>query len=651
MIIGTAGHIDHGKTSLVEALTGVNADRLPEEKARGITIDLGFAYTPTASGSIVGFVDVPGHEKFVHTMAAGAIGMDHGLLVVAADDGLMPQTREHLRILDLLGVPQLSVAITKVDLADAERVTNVTRDVLAYIASTRFGDVSAYPVSVRTQSGIDALRDSLFSLVMPESSEAPAYFRLAIDRVFVVKGMGVAVTGAVIAGRIAIGDRVRLAHAGVEARVRSIHAQNQSAQYASVGERCGIVLSGVELEQVTRGDWLVASELNLQSVRADCLLTVPHDAERGLKDGELVLLHHGCQQVSARLILLDRAQVVAGQEAWAQIVLDRPLALCWHDRLVLRDASARHTLAGAQVMDIAPPVRGRKKQERLDVLSVLRQCDPVQTLISLMHLTRSPLDLTHWAAAMNRSSQELLRLLEPHLALQLQNDAQQLVLGVAAQNDLVVRVQSCLDGFHVSDPDEPGLAHERLRRMAVPELEPSIFKTWLTSQTQVGAFALTGNFVHAVGHKVELSGPERILWERALPKLLDAGFDPPWVRDIAALVNATEDEIRLLFKKQARTSALTQLVKDLFYPDATMVRMAEMIRETVAEQGFVSVISFRDKLGIGRKRAIQILEAFDRVGLTRRLVSLGRSSRTAEKDHRILRNAALYSVAKREVSS
>jgi selenocysteine-specific elongation factor len=651
MIIGTAGHIDHGKTSLVEALTGVNADRLPEEKARGITIDLGFAYTSTASGSIVGFVDVPGHEKFVHTMAAGAIGMDHGLLVVAADDGLMPQTREHLRILDLLGVPQLSVAITKVDIADAERVTNVTRDVLAYVASTRFGDVSAYPVSVRTQSGIDALRESLFSLVMPESSEAPTYFRLAIDRVFVVKGMGVAVTGAVIAGRVAVGDRVRLAHAGVEARVRSIHAQNQSAQQASVGERCGIVLSGVELEQVTRGDWLVAPELDLQSVRADCRLTVPHDAERGLKDGELVLLHHGCQQVSARLILLDRAQVGAGQEAWAQIVLDRPLALCWHDRLVLRDASARHTLAGAQVMDVAPPVRGRKKQERLDVLSVLRQGDPVQTLISLMHLARSPLDLTHWAAAMNRSSQELLRLLEPHLALHLLNDAQQLVLGVAAQNDLVARVQACLDGFHVSDPDEPGLAHERLRRMAVPELEPSIFKTWLTGQTQAGTFALTGNFVHAVGHKVELSGPERILWERALPKLLDAGFDPPWVRDIAALVNATDDEIRLLFKKQARTSALTQLVKDLFYPDATMVRMADMIRETVAEQGFVSVISFRDKLGIGRKRAIQILEAFDRVGLTRRLVSLGRSSRTAEKDHRILRNAALYSAAKSEVSS
>ena len=642
MIIGTAGHIDHGKTSLVEALTGVNADRLPEEKARGITIDLGFAYAPTASGSVVGFVDVPGHEKFVHTMAAGAIGMDHGLLVVAADDGLMPQTREHLRILDLLGVPQLAVAITKTDLVDAQRVSVVTQQVLDYVASTRFGEVPAFPVSVRAQQGVEALRDALFALALPQVSGAPTYFRLAIDRVFVVKGMGVAVTGAVIAGRVAVGDRVRLAHAGFDARVRSIHAQNQSAQQAGVGERCGIVLSGVEFEHVSRGDWLVAPELALQSARADCLITVPHDAERGLKDGELVLLHHGCQQVSARLILLNRGQVGAGEEAWAQIVLDRPLALCWHDRLVLRDASARHTLAGALVMDLAPPVRGRKKLERFDVLSLLRERDPVQALTSLMEHARVPLDLTHWAAAMNRSSHELLQGLAPHLAIQLQNGTHDLILGAAAQDELSSRVQACLDAFHISDPDEPGLAHERLRRMAVPELDASVFKAWLAVQVTAGVFALTGNFIHAVGHKVELSGPERILWEKALPKLLDAGFDPPWVRDVAALVGANDEEIRLLFKKQARTSALTQLVKDLFYPDATMVRMADMIRETVAEQGFVSVVSFRDKLGIGRKRAIQILECFDRVGLTRRLVSLGRSSRVAEKDHRILRNASLY---------
>ena len=642
MIIGTAGHIDHGKTSLVEALTGVNADRLPEEKARGITIDLGFAYASTPSGAVVGFVDVPGHEKFVHTMAAGAVGMDHGLLVVAADDGLMPQTREHLRILDLLGVPQISVAITKTDLVDAQRVADVTQEVVTHIASTRFGAVNTYPISVRSREGVVALRDVLFALALPQASNAPTYFRLAIDRVFVVKGMGVAVTGAVIAGRIAVGDRVRLAHEGSEARVRSIHAQNQSAEQAQVGERCGIVLSGVDLERVTRGDWLVAPELTLQSMRVDCLLAVPHDAERGLKDGELVLLHHGCQQVSARLILLDRGAVGAGEQAWVQIVLDRPLSLCWHDRLVLRDASARHTLAGAQVMDIAPPVRGRKKQDRLDVLSILRAPDPVEVLVGLLDQARVPLDLTHWAAAMNRSSQALLDVLKPHIALQLQNGAQELMIGVASQHALVERVKTCLEAFHVSDPDEPGLAYERLRRMAIPELDTSVFKAWLSGQIGAGVFALTGNFVHVVGHRVELSHPERILWERALPKLLDAGFDPPWVRDVAALVGASDDEIRVLFKKQARTSALTQLVKDLFYPDATMVRMADMIRETVAEQGFVSVISFRDKLGIGRKRAIQILEAFDRVGLTRRLVSLGRSSRTAEKDHRILRNASLY---------
>jgi selenocysteine-specific elongation factor len=252
---------------------------------------------------------------------------------------------------------------------------------------------------------------------------------------------------------------------------------------------------------------------------------------------------------------------------------------------------------------------------------------------------------------MNRSAELLSRALEPRLALQLQDGTHQLVLGAQTHLGLTERVRSCLDAFHVSDPDEPGLAFERLRRMAVPDLQASIFKVWLTAQISAGTFALTGSFVHAVGHKVELSGPERILWERALPKLLDAGFDPPWVRDMALMVSASEEEVRLLFKKQARTSALTQLVKDLFYPDATMARMADMIRETVGEQGFVSVSSFRDKLGIGRKRAIQILEAFDRIGLTRRLVSLGRSGRAAEKDHRILRNAALFRGAQQDVQS
>ena len=235
MIIGTAGHIDHGKTSLVKALTGVDADRLPEEKARGITIDLGFAYVPNGQGQTIGFVDVPGHEKFVHTMAAGARGIDHGLLVVAADDGIMPQTKEHLRILDLLGVPSLSVAITKTDLAGEQRSQEVLQEIQTYLASTRFGQVPAHLVSSRTGQGIEALKQELFSLVDDAPLERPIHFRLAIDRVFVVKGVGVAITGAVIAGKVKVGDSLLLGVKQYPVKVRSIHAQNLPAQEAGWG--------------------------------------------------------------------------------------------------------------------------------------------------------------------------------------------------------------------------------------------------------------------------------------------------------------------------------------------------------------------------------------------------------------------------------
>ena len=645
MIIGTAGHIDHGKTSLVQALTGVNADRLPEEKARGISIELGFAYAQTPTGEVLGFVDVPGHEKFIHAMAAGAIGMDHGLLVVAADDGVMPQTREHLRILDLLGVPALSVALTKTDLVDAARVDEVSLEVQDLVGKTRFGSSTVYPVSSRTYAGVDNLRQALQDLAKPHLDHAPAHFRLAIDRVFVVKGMGVAVTGAVIAGEVAVGDAVRLVHAGREARVRSIHAQNRSSERARLGERCGIVLSGLGLEDVERGDWLVTPALDLVSTRADCLVSIPADAERGIKDGELVLLHHGCQQVSARAILLGDHNIPPGEQGWAQLVADRHLAWCWGDRLILRDTSARHTLAGAQVVDIAPPYRGRKKPERLETLGLLHQRDPVMALRGLLEHALVPVDVTHWASAMNQEQDKLLAALRPHVASHLVVGGHELVLGVRAHEELGARVQACLQSFHVSDPDEPGLAHERLRRMSAPDVDTTVFKAWLNDQIASGKFELSGNFIHAAGHRVELSAREKILWEQALPKLLDGGFDPPWVRGIANELAATEDAIRQLFKKQARTSALAQVVRDLFYPEATMVEIADTVREIVADAGVVSVAEFRDRLGIGRKRAIQILEALDRVGLTRRLVSAGRSNQSGEKDHRILRNAALFSRA------
>ena len=642
MIIGTAGHIDHGKTSLVKALTGVDADRLPEEQARGMTIDLGFAYVPNEAAEIIGFVDVPGHEKFVHTMAAGAVGMDHGLLVVAADDGIMPQTREHLRILDLLGVAGLTVAITKADMVDGARAQQVRDEVVYYVAQTRFGQVDSHVVSARQGQGLLALKQALFALAFEEPLERASYFRLAIDRVFVVKGLGVAVTGAVIAGQVQVGDKLMLAHAGREVRIRSIHAQNQNADTAGVGQRCGLVLTGVELAEVQRGDWLLAPQFNRQTARIDCLLTVPNDGERSLRDGERVLLHHGCEHVAARLILFESNELLPGQTGFAQCVLDRSLPFCWHDRLVLRDGSARVTLAGAQVLDIAPPVRARKTPERLETLRVLCQASASAVLGTLLRTSLVPIALEHWALAMNREPRQLVESLNEPVAVTLKVAQVELVLGGRAHTTLSERLRNSLQAFHAAEPDEPGVALERLRRIALPFLDAAVFKAWAQYQIDTGAIALTGSFAHIPEHRITLSAAEQILWQKILPKMLEPGFDAPWVRDLALSVAANEDSVRTLLKKQARTSHVVQLVKDLFYPHATMVALADVLRALLQHHGAVSVVRFRDATELGRKRAIQVLEAFDRIGLTRRVVSNARQSRNVEKDHRIVRNAELF---------
>ena len=384
MIIGTAGHIDHGKTSLVKCLTGIDADRLPEERERGITIDLGFAYIPNHRGQVVGFVDVPGHEKFVHTMVAGATGIDHGLLIVAADDGIMPQTREHLRVLELLGIPAITVVITKADLVDDVRLQAVEMDIHALLEHGPYQDSSTHRVSSRTGLGIEALKDELFALEQISKNERAAHFRLAIDRVFVVKGMGVAITGAVTAGTVSVGDSVLLSPSQKVVRIRSIHAQNAPAQSASVGERCGIVMTGVEYSEVERGNWLLGMGLSIQTQRVDCLISVPNDSERMIKDGEQLLLHHGTEHLLTRIILLDATTVAPGETAFAQCVFDKPLSMCWGDRFVLRDSGARHTLAGGKVLDIDPPTRGRKKPERLGILKILSQPSSGDVVASLL---------------------------------------------------------------------------------------------------------------------------------------------------------------------------------------------------------------------------------------------------------------------------
>ena len=383
MIVGTAGHIDHGKTSLVRALTGIDTDRLKEEKARGITIELGFAYIPNDAGGMLGFVDVPGHERLVHTMIAGAASIDMALLVVAADDGVMPQTREHLQILSLLGIDKGLVALTKTDLVDADRIAEVEREIDAVLATTPLAGARIMPVSSATGAGVEALKHELFRLAMqqPRRSTDKA-FRLAVDRSFSLAGAGTVVTGSVVSGEIRLGDTVLVSPAGHTARVRSLHAMNRAAEHGIEGDRCALNLRGPDIHHsnIRRGDWIVAPANASASSRCDVELTLLDTERRGLRHWTPAQLHHGAAQTDARIVLLESDVLQPGQSGLAQLVVDQAQLFRYGDRIVLRDTSAQRTIAGGRVLDPAAPDRNRRRPERLALLRALAASPPAEAL-------------------------------------------------------------------------------------------------------------------------------------------------------------------------------------------------------------------------------------------------------------------------------
>ena len=361
MIVGTAGHIDHGKTALVKALTGVDADRLKEEKARGITIDLGYAYSDLGDGRQLGFVDVPGHERFVHNMLAGATGIDAALLVVSAAEGIKPQTVEHLQIVDLLGLGRGLVALTKSDLANDDQILDRMAEIETLLGTTSLKGADIVPVSAVTGHGIDELKTKL--LTLGESGKGTTGFaRLAVDRCFVLPGAGVVVTGTVHAGEIRVDDRVLLTPSGLEARVRSLHAQNRSAEIGRAGERCALNLTGPRLSKdaVRRGDWVVSPELHAPTDRLDVRLKLLSSESQPLKHWSPVHVHLGSAHVMGRVALLDGDRLPPGREAPAQLVLEEKVGALAGDRVILRDPSATRTIAGAAAIDPFGPPRNRR---------------------------------------------------------------------------------------------------------------------------------------------------------------------------------------------------------------------------------------------------------------------------------------------------
>ncbi len=633
MIVGTAGHIDHGKTTLVRALTGVDTDRLPEEKQRGISIELGYAFLDTPAGSRIGFIDVPGHERLVHTMLAGASGIDYALLLVAADDGVMPQTREHLAVLSLLGLTRGAVLITKCDRAPTERIEALRDEIAVLLEGSGLAQAPVLAVSALSGQGLDGLRALLWAEAARSANQErreTLAFRLAIDRAFTLDGVGTVVTGTVHSGSVRLGDELALTPclrgSAVLGRVRSLHAQNRKVDQAGAGQRCAINVVGLDKDLIERGQWLTAPAVALGSERLDARLRLWPGEARALRSGTPVHVHMGARAVMGSVAILQRlgdvesgtesAALPPGGEALVQLLLKQPIAAWRGDRVVLRDASASRTIAGGVLLDPFAPARYRRTPARLAELVALQQATPAARLQALLAAAPMGLDLRRFA-----QTEALPALLAAAGGALTAHEAEaDWTLSDAAATALSARLLQQLADFHARHPDELGPDAARLRRLSAPRLPEPLWRALLARLRAEGQLAQRGAFVHLAAHGVQLSATEQRIAQKVAPHLQQARFEGAWARDLARDTQESEALMRTTLARLAQQGEVHQVVKDLFYELGHMNTLAGIVREIAARHGGeVLAAGFRDATGLGRKRAIQILEYFDRVGLLRRV--------------------------------
>lgn len=621
MIVGTAGHIDHGKTALVRALTGVDTDRLPEEKARGITLDLGFAYWPRPDGRVIGFIDVPGHQKLVHNMLAGATGIDLVLLVVAADDGVMPQTLEHLAILDLLQLARGIVLLTKSDLVGEARRLEVKAEITAALAGTCLAGAETIPVSALTGEGIGALTERLDDLCrVSEKRVSDGRFRLAVDRSFTLAGVGTVVSGTVLSGRVGIGDAVLISPSGLATRVRSLHVQNRAAERGEVGQRCALALSGVTRVAVGRGDIVLDPSLHAPTSRIDARLRILASETKPIGQWMPVRFHHGASDMAARLVILRDQPIAPGETELVQIVLEKPIAAAVRDRFVIRDTSASRTIGGGVLIDLRAPERRRRTPQRRAELLALDVADPAAALSGALDGPRGFADLDGFLRdrAVSSAAEEIVA--REDLIL-LSGDCQSIVMRRSTWHRFSDAAVAALDAFHAARPDLQGMGQERLRLSLHPRFPVPIFTAAVARMVAGGAMVLDRAWLRRPHHEVRLTLDEESILSRVRAELAEFNrFRPARVRDLAAALGIEDQIVRRVFRFAARRGEADEIAPDLFFLADVVAEIAEIAMDVArqAADGRFKAAELRDRLESGRKVAIHILEYFDRQGFTMR---------------------------------
>ncbi|HEV8456942.1 MAG TPA: selenocysteine-specific translation elongation factor [Methylomirabilota bacterium] len=613
VVVGTAGHIDHGKTSLVKALTGTDTDRLPEEKARGITIDLGFAFLEEPDGLVIEIVDVPGHERFVKNMLAGVGGIDLALLVIAADEGIMPQTREHLAICQLLRIKSGMVALTKADLAEPEWIELVRDDVANLVRGTFLSGCPIVPVSVKTGAGLGDLRRALADLARAVPAKVTDQTaRLPIDRVFTVKGFGTVVTGTLTAGIVAADDKVEVYPRGVQSKVRGLQVHGKAVERSAAGQRTAVNLQAVERAAIERGDVLAPPGSLVPTLLADATLELLPDAPRPLKARDRVRFHVGTQEVMARVLLVDRAGLEPGQVSYGRFRLEAPVVALPGDRFVIRSYSPIVTIGGGTLLDIAPPRFKRKAPALLAHLALLETGAPAQVLEE--HLKQAgpagarAADLRARTAFGPERLKTLLQELVQAGAIVAVD--REWYLHRDANERLRSQTLALLGAFHAENPLRTGISREELRSRA-GNAQERVFAQLLASLEAEGLVRSEKDQVRLASHEIRLSAEQERIVRGLEADFLKAGAAPPSPEEALARLGVRGTEKHELFQLLVSDRRLLRVKESLYFHAEALRAIQDKIVAHLREKKDIGPGDVKDLLGISRKYAIPLMEYFD----------------------------------------
>ena len=629
IILGTAGHIDHGKTSLIKALTGIDTDRLKEEKVRGITIELGFAWLDLPGGQRVGIVDVPGHEKFVKNMVAGASGIDLVALIIAADEGVMPQTKEHLHICSLLNVKHGLVVLTKIDTVDEEWLDLVMDDVQKFLKGTFLEGAPVIPVSSLTGEGFPKLLEALETLckAVPERTSG-GLFRLPVDRVFTMKGFGTVVTGSLVSGAVRVGETIMIYPSGIQSKVRGIQVHGQTVDQAVASTRTAVNFQGIDRSAIVRGDVVGSVNTLKPSYMIDALLTYLPSNEKPLKNRTKVRFHTGTSEILGYAILLDREELAPRETAVTQFRLDAPVAVVKDDRFVIRSYSPIRTTGGGQILNPVPRKHKRFKKSLVSDLKRLAESPAIE--IITYHGKESGIlgvGFSELRLMTNLSEKEL----EHHLQYLL---SQRAIIQVDRENRTFIhgsifdglrqKAIEILQGYHKDHPLKAGMSRQALKSKLAPSLSSKLFGVLIHDLTKNSTVIQEKEVIRLSGHRVALEADQKDVRHRIEQSYLRSGLQPPYFRDLVASLGQNSAHVKEVLVHMLEEGTLVKVKEDLYFHRRVIDNLKNRLVSYLKTNSEITTPQFKEMTRVSRKYTIPLIEHFDSTKVTIRIGDIRR---------------------------